>query len=131
MIFNCTSKSQGRNREIGSEGSETAKPRVDEQKSRIRPRIRMSEPKITKSTEDGFRVNVAATGGKVSGLPGEISEQRGSGNRTALAVATLRGNSEKSADGIVAARLAVKARIQIGNAGHLVYFSMMNQLGSR
>jgi hypothetical protein len=102
MIFNCTSKSQGRHREVGSEGSETAKPRADGQKPRIRPRIWMSEPKITKSTEDGFRVNGAVAGGKVGGLPGEVSEVRDSGNRTALSMATSRGNSEKSADGIVA-----------------------------
>lgn len=56
MIFNCTSKSQGRNREVGSEGNETANPRADGQKSRTRPRI-------TKSTEEGFRVNEAVERG--------------------------------------------------------------------
>jgi hypothetical protein len=98
MIFNCTSKSQGRHREVGSEGSETAKPRADGQKPRIRPRIWMSEPKITKSTEDGFRVNGAVAGGKIGGLPGEISEERGTGNRAALLAATSKGNSENSAE---------------------------------
>jgi hypothetical protein len=102
MIFNCNSKSQGRNREVGSEGSETANPRADEQKPRIRPRIRMSEPKMTKSTEEGFRVNGAVAGRKISGLPGEISEVCGTGNRAALSAATSKGNSEKSAEGIVA-----------------------------
>ncbi len=130
MIFNCNSKSQGRNREVGSEGSETANPRADGQKLRIRPRIWMIEPMITKSTEEGFRVNGAVAGGKVGGLPREISEVRDSGNRAALWAATSRGSSEKSADGIVAGRSLVKARTQKGNAGHEVCFTTMNQLGS-
>lgn len=76
-IFNCISKSQGQNREIWSEGSETANPRADEQKTRIRPSVRMSEPSIAKSPEAGHRVNVSEAGGKISDLPGEISEIRG------------------------------------------------------
>jgi hypothetical protein len=130
MIFNCISKSQGRNREVGSEGSETANPRADEEESRIRPRIQMSEPKITKSTEEGFRVNAAAAGGKVGGLPGEISKAGGPSHRAALLAVTLGGSFEKSAEGIVATRLIVKARTQRGNAGHEICFATMNQLGS-
>jgi len=100
VIFNCISKSQGRHREVGSEGSETANPRVDEQKSRIRPRIRMSEPKITKSTEEGFRVNEAIAGRRIGDLPGEacISSGRVS---TALCSAMGGVRMQESAEGIV------------------------------
>ncbi len=65
MIFNCNSKSQGRNREVGSEGSETAKSRADEQESRIRPRTPVSLPRKAKPTEGEFRVNAAVAGRKV------------------------------------------------------------------
>jgi hypothetical protein len=91
----------------------------------------MSEPKITKSTEDGFRVNEAVAGEKVRGLPREISEVGDSGNRVALSMATSGGNFEKSTTALIFTRgLIVKARTQKGNAGHGICFTMMNQMGS-
>ena len=74
MIFLITSREQGLIREGWSEGSSLANPRVDVQKSRRRLRSRMSQPKMTKSTEDGARVNAAATGRRFIFLPGEISK---------------------------------------------------------
>jgi hypothetical protein len=90
----------------------------------------MSEPSITKSTEEGFRVNWAVAGRKVGGLPREISEVGDSGNRVALWAAMFKGSSEKSAAVILAGRFPVKDQTQKGNAGHEVCFTMMNQPGS-
>lgn len=106
MIINCISKSQGRSREAGSEGSETANPRTDEQKSRIRPRIWVSLPRKAKPSKERFKVNVAVAGRKINVLPGEISKKSGANIGSALSVATLRGNFEKSAEVIVVRRLS-------------------------
>jgi hypothetical protein len=104
MNFKCASKSQVRHREVGSKGSETANPRADEQKSRRRPGTRMSEPSITKSTEEGFRVNEAVAGRKIRYLPGEISNPCLRRNLKARNLATGFVSLEKSAEGIVADR---------------------------
>ena len=102
LIFNCISKPQGRHREVGSEGSGTANPRVDEQESRIRPRIRVSLPRKAKPTEGEFRVNAAVAGRKMGGCPAEISAIGARGNLRALEAAMYQGNAEKSAEVMVA-----------------------------
>ena len=102
LIFNFISKPQGRHREVGSEGSGTANPRADEQKSRIRPRIRVSLPRKAKPTEGEFRVNAAVAGRKMGGCPAEISAIGARGNLRALEAAMSQGNAEKSAEVIVA-----------------------------
>lgn len=102
MIFLNISKEQGLFREEWSEGSSTANPRTDEQKSGIRPRVWVSVPRNAKPTEGRLKVNSAVTGRKFTCLPGEISEASGWGNPSAPLVAMLRGSSEKSAEGIVA-----------------------------
>jgi len=102
MNLKCASKSQGRHREVGSEGSETANPRTDEQKPRRRPGARMSEPSITKSTEEGLRVNEAVAGRKIRSLPGEASSLCVQSNLEAQGSATTLVSLEESAEGIVA-----------------------------
>jgi hypothetical protein len=91
----------------------------------------MSEPKITKSTEDGIRVNGAVAGRKVGGLPRETSEVGDSGDRVALWAATFGGSSEEStAVPTLSGRFPVKDQTQKGNAGHEIYLTTMNQMGS-
>ncbi len=72
LIFNCIGKLQGRHCEVGSEGSGTANPRADVQKSRIRPSIRVSLPRKAKPTEGEFSVNVVVSGIKMGGSLADI-----------------------------------------------------------
>ena len=130
LIFNCISKPQGRHREVGSEGSGTANPRADEQKSRIRPRIRVSLPRKAKPTEDEFRVNAAVAGRKMGGLPAEISAVGARGNPRALETAMSQANAEKSTTALIFTRRPpVKDRTQMGNAGSPTCRSTMTQRG--
>ena len=100
--FLTTSRRQGQIGDGLSEGSRLANPRADEQKPRIRPRDWKSEPKITNSTEGSLKVNMAAVWRMFVFLPREISEICGWGVPSAPKLETAWGNSEKSAEGILA-----------------------------
>ena len=67
-----TSRRQGRLREEGSEGSQSAKVRADEQKPHTRLSPWASQHNMTKPTGSKGRVNAAVVHGKFTFLSGEI-----------------------------------------------------------
>ncbi len=72
-----TSEWQGLNREVGSEGSRTAKLRADEQKHHMRRRLKASLHQKTKPCDLTATVNDAVAQGKFMFLSGEICSSGG------------------------------------------------------
>lgn len=70
--YSTTSRRQGQTREGMSEGSPSAKMRVDEQKSHRRPGLGASQHKVTKPVGTLDRVNAAIVHRRFTFLSGEI-----------------------------------------------------------